>query len=358
MEKMENELLPLSRTQRELFENIKAFLHYKIKNFTPVQALKDVAKVLCYQEEILKCPNISALERLCHALYNQGINHILMMRVLFLFFVHFKTQIKLKSFKSLTEEQVISFLFELAQTRKPSSMAKYVMYLRQFFNYLDRKRGYHFDFSLKNLAFAKTTQTLPKHLNAQDLKAFIKTLLNYQARSSYEKRNKCILLLVILGGLRKSEVLNLELKNIKPEEQNYSILVMGKNRKERKAYIRKSILEQALHDWISDAKRLQHFNGVFLFKKATLSQRTCQLKNFIAKIFKLSNIKHSQAYGTGLHLFRHSFATLIYQETQDLVLTSRALGHNSLLSTKIYIHTTQEHNKKVACVFDTLLNKQ
>lgn len=57
-------------------------------------------------------------------------------------------------------------------------------------------------------------------------------------------------------------------------------------------------------------------------------------------------------------IFRHSFATLIYQETQDLVLTSRALGHSSLLSTKIYIHTTQEHNKKVALVFDNLIENK
>ncbi|GAA6955930.1 hypothetical protein CHC183_08980 [Helicobacter pylori] len=49
---------------------------------------------------------------------------------------------------------------------------------------------------------------------------------------------------------------------------------------------------------------------------------------------------------------------LFYQETQDLVLTSRALGHSSLLSTKIYIHTTQEHNKKVALVFDSLIENK
>ncbi|WP_233704593.1 hypothetical protein [Helicobacter bizzozeronii] len=64
-----NLVLRLSRTQRELFENIKAFLHYKIKSFTPVQALEDMAKVICYQEEILKCQHISALESLCHKLY-------------------------------------------------------------------------------------------------------------------------------------------------------------------------------------------------------------------------------------------------------------------------------------------------
>ncbi|GAA6931885.1 hypothetical protein VN0372_07690 [Helicobacter pylori] len=41
-----------------------------------------------------------------------------------------------------------------------------------------------------------------------------------------------------------------------------------------------------------------------------------------------------------------------------MVLTSRALGHSSLLSAKIYIHTTQEHNKEVALVLGGLLRNE
>ncbi|GAA9710396.1 hypothetical protein VN0017_11220 [Helicobacter pylori] len=238
-------------------------------------------------------------------------------------------------------------------------MAKYVMYLRQFFDYLDRKRRYSFDFTLKNLAFAKTKESLPRHLNYKDLKSFLKTLLDYKPATSFEKRNKCILLIVILWGLRKCEVLNIELKHIQVEEQNYSILIQGKGRKERKAYIKKSLLEPSLNAWLSDEYRLKYFNGAYLFKKdKQKAQNSLTLYNFIPLIFKLAQIKHYKQYGTGLHLFRHSFATLIYQETQDLVLTSRALGHSSLLSTKIYIHTTQEHNKKVALVFDSLIENK
>ncbi|GAA8426503.1 hypothetical protein HpDR58_10350 [Helicobacter pylori] len=92
-------------------------------------------------------------------------------------------------------------------------------------------------------------------------------------------------------------------------------------------------------------------------QKTTPRKKLALLKSFIAKIFKLSNID-VKSYGLGLHLFRHSFATFIYDETQDLVLTSRALGHSSLLSTKIYIHTTQEHNKKVALVLKGWLKNE
>ncbi|WRB95521.1 tyrosine-type recombinase/integrase [Helicobacter pylori] len=349
----------LTKSQRELFCNLKAFLYTKVKNFTPIQDVNDMALILNTQDKILKCHNIEQLKQLCHILYNQGIKHTIMMQGLFLFFDYFKDNLKLRSFRMISEEQVINFLFELAQNRKPSSMAKYVMYLRQFFDYLDRKKHYSFDFALKNLAFAKTKESLPRHLNYKDLKAFLKTLLEYKPATSFEKRNKCILLIVILGGLRKCEVLNIELKHIQVEEQNYSILIQGKGRKERKAYIKKSLLEPSLNAWLSDDYRLKYFNGVYLFKKdKQKAQNSLTLYNFIPLIFKLAQIKHYKQYGTGLHLFRHSFATLIYQETQDLVLTSRALGHSSLLSTKIYIHTTQEHNKKVALVFDSLIENK
>ncbi|EJC01403.1 phage integrase family protein [Helicobacter pylori Hp P-4d] len=118
-------------------------------------------------------------------------------------------------------------------------------------------------------------------------------------------------------------------------------------------------MQVPLNAWLSDTKRLKSFKGRFVFKKAknNTTQKTCSLKGFIAKIFKLSNID-VKSYGLGLHLFRHSFATFIYDETQDLVLTSRALGHSSLLSTKIYIHTTQEHNKKTALVLGGLLKNE
>ncbi len=233
------------------------------------------------------------------------------------------------------------------------------MVLRQFFDYLDRKRNYSFDFELKNLSFAKKETHLPKHLNKNDFKAFIQALLKYHPKTSFEKRNQCILLLIALGGLRKFEALDLELKNIALENNHYRLLIKGKNNKERYAYIEKEFLQIPLNAWLSDTKRLKSFKGRFVFKKAknNTTQKTCSLKGFIAKIFKLSNID-VKSYGLGLHLFRHSFATFIYDETQDLVLTSRALGHSSLLSTKIYIHTTQEHNKKVALVLGGLLRNE
>ena len=40
----------------------------------------------------------------------------------------------------------------------------------------------------------------------------------------------------------------------------------------------------------------------------------------------------------GAHMLRHSFATLLYQKSQDLVLVQEALGHASLDTSRIYTH--------------------
>ncbi len=326
--KKSNDNNALARSQRELFVGIRDFIVFKFKRMVVFNGVGDFTKMRFLPIELEKCENIKDLEKLCHTIYNQGTKHILMMRVLFLFFDYFCKHLKVKRLRLLNEEMLVNFLFELAKQRKINSMAKYVMYIRQFFDYLDRTKHYEFYFSLKNIAFAKHKDNLPKHLNSKDLKSFIYTLINYRMR------------------------------NIVLEKEHYILLIKGKNNKERKAFIKREMLEKSLDEWLGDSKRLSSFNGRFVFKKSlsNYTQKHCSISNFVLKIFMLSGIENFKQYGTGLHLFRHSFATLVYAKSRDIVLTSRALGHQSLSSTKIYIHTAQDYNKQVASIFDNLLS--
>ena len=42
------------------------------------------------------------------------------------------------------------------------------------------------------------------------------------------------------------------------------------------------------------------------------------------------------------HILRHSFGTLFYKATQDLVKTQLALRHRDISSTMIYVHIEKE----------------
>ncbi|EJC28982.1 hypothetical protein HPHPP11B_1222 [Helicobacter pylori Hp P-11b] len=54
--------------------------------------------------------------------------------------------------------------------------------------------------NLKIYHLPRKKRILPKHLNKNDFKAFIQALLKYRPKTSFEKRNQCILLLIALGG--------------------------------------------------------------------------------------------------------------------------------------------------------------
>lgn len=342
--------------QKEFLEEAKRFLVFKMKCYCPVHKVEDYQQILLFEQKIMEAASITGLKNLYHEIYNFGIYTIVSSFCLFPFY-DFLKNIKAVGLRGIKEEQLINFLFSMAQSKKPTTLYKYAIFLRTFFNFLDRKRGFNFDFLLKNLSFLDARDRfLPKHLDKDQLIKFIKTLSSYQPKKSYEKRNKVILLMVVLGGLRSSETFNLKLRDIKIEDENLIINIFGKGRKERKICIKRSFLQDALNDWLEDSRRLIYFSGEFLFKKgfSTKPQRKINLTNFIKKIYKKAGIIDTNL-GMGLHIFRHSFATFLYAETNDLLLTSRTLGHQTIESTKIYIHTNVEQNKKTATIFDRYL---
>lgn len=54
----------------------------------------------------------------------------------------------------------------------------------------------------------------------------------------------------------------------------------------------------------------------------------------------------------GAHMLRHSFATLLYQKSEDLVLVQEALGHADLNTTRIYTHFDKKRLLEAASAMD------
>jgi site-specific recombinase XerD len=49
----------------------------------------------------------------------------------------------------------------------------------------------------------------------------------------------------------------------------------------------------------------------------------------------------------GLHAIRHTFATLLYECGVELAIIQQLLGHDSLISTEIYVHPHYVRNSKI-----------
>ncbi len=80
-------------------------------------------------------------------------------------------------------------------------------------------------------------------------------------------------------------------------------------------------------------------------KKVTSQNVYC----LVSKTLKKNNINKNKS---GPHLFRHTFATHLYRKNRDIIMVQESLGHQSIQSTQIYIHSDLEYLKKMCYAFD------
>ena len=143
-----------------------------------------------------------------------------------------------------------------------------------------------------------------------------KRLLNYYT----DKRNKLIIYLFLTTGIRLSELANIRVEDI----DGNKIKVKCKGGVERVVTITEKcsrmIQEYATSDKLFNISRKAIYDVV---KKAM-------------KDLKLNGSPHT---------LRHSFATIMYQETHDIRLVQELLGHKSIVSTQIYTHISNESVK-------------
>jgi integrase/recombinase XerD len=70
---------------------------------------------------------------------------------------------------------------------------------------------------------------------------------------------------------------------------------------------------------------------------------TQAVRNLVTKYTKLAGIKKNITP----HVFRHTFATLLLEEGVDIKYIQDFLGHSSISTTQIYLHTTNRQKRKI-----------
>ena len=142
-------------------------------------------------------------------------------------------------------------------------------------------------------------------------------------------------------GIRVSELVNIKVKDI--DRTNKSIKVLGKGDKER-IVLYNNHTSRALDIYLKDAYHIfNKKNSEYLILNhngGKLSDRYVRM--IIDKLVRKANldIKISP------HTIRHTFATDMLEEGADLMTVKELLGHESLNTTSIYTHITNEQIKK------------
>ena len=160
------------------------------------------------------------------------------------------------------------------------------------------------------------------------------------------QRNRTMLRLMLDIGLRLSEVINLQWRDI-DLNSGVTMIRQGKGAKDRQLWTREESLE-LLRAWRKrQAKECggQH-KHVFTTKQGGLLH-----PRYVQRMVKRYALKAAIHKDVTPHTLRHSFATDLYRNRKSIRITQEALGHANLTTTQIYTHIVNEELEEALRTF-------
>lgn len=235
---------------------------------------------------------------------------------------------------------------------KVITQAYHLIALRGFLKYLVRREIKSLDPSLVELPKVVRKQVTFLHFDE------VEDMLNEIDLSTESGlRDRAIIELLYSGGLRVSELINLNRDSINLERREF--MVRGKGSKDRPIFISEACADR-VQDYL-DA-RTDSLPALFL-NNSKNQQAVDQSGNFrritarsveriVEKYARLAGItKHVSP-----HTLRHSFATDLLMNGADIRSVQSMLGHADISTTQIYTHVTDAHLKEIHDKFHSETN--
>ena len=178
---------------------------------------------------------------------------------------------------------------------------------------------------------------LPNVLSKKEIKAILEAPTNLKHRA--------MISLIYACGLRRSELLNLTLKDIL-SDRNLLFIRQSKGKKDRVVPISMKLIAM-LRDYYKAFKpKTWLFEGQLAGEK--YSERSIQL------VLNQSVSKAKINKQVSLHWLRHSYATHLLESGTDLRYIQELLGHSSSKTTEIYTHVSTRNLQQIRSPFDDL----
>lgn len=241
-------------------------------------------------------------------------------------------------FGSVTLSEVYEFLAFLSRDRKlsASSRARMITSIKGFYNYLTVKTRQLAEDPVRNLDAPKLQKALPHYLTLEESQRLL-----HAVDGKNKTRDYCILCLFLNCGLRISEMVGLNLNDIRQDH----LLIHGKGNKERIVYLN-TASKDALNTWLDERRNIQSTdnNAVFLSsrrKRMSVDAIQVMVRNTLLKA-------GLDASRISPHKLRHTAATLMLQNGVDIRTLQEVLGHENLNTTQIYTHIANTELKKAA----------
>lgn len=224
---------------------------------------------------------------------------------------------------------------------KRNTIARKLSSLRSFYKYLFNNNIIKTN-PFKYVKTPKKEKMLPKYLSVVDLETIFNVPnLNF----NLGQRDRLILEILYATGIRVGELVEIKVSDI--DFFNKEIKVNGKGNKQRIVEFGDYCFEY-INLFLNDGrekilKKHNKTSSYLIINDHGDKITTRGVELLIDKIIKKAALKRKVTP----HMLRHTFATHLLNEGCDILTVKELLGHESLESTQIYTHVSNEHLRKV-----------
>lgn len=183
----------------------------------------------------------------------------------------------------------------------------------------------------------KREKALPNVLSKEEVKKILDSIINI--------KHKSMISLIYACGLRRTELLNIQLKHIDPNRK-LLFIQQGKGKKDRVVPLSDKLLELLRSYYKAERPIVYLFEG----EKVGAQYSASSLQQVLKYAIKKARVKKPVT----LHWLRHSYATHLLENGTDLRYIQELLGHNSSRTTEIYTHVSKKKISEIRSPFDDL----
>lgn len=247
--------------------------------------------------------------------------------------------IDLKFIQEITTSDIFDFLSYLARDRSgspdlhatergvgPSTRARKLSAIKSFYKYLTVRTKQLTENPVADLEYPKLRKSLPKYLTLEQSARLLSCVSGVN-----EKRDYAILILFLNCGIRRSELVGLNLSDVYEDR----IRVVGKGNKERFVYFGSSCRKAINAYMIERNKKVLTDNRALFGSRNGNRISVTAVHRLVEKALKQAGLDATQF---SAHKLRHTAATMMLSGGVDVKTVQEVLGHENLNTTQIYTH--------------------
>jgi len=249
-------------------------------------------------------------------------------------FGKFVTQCGCKIFNQVDNEVVNAYLAKLAQSKISDSQYNItISAIKFYFTKVVRLPN----FELERIKRPRKVSKLPNILSVDEVRRMLSVTTNI--------KHRCLLFVLYGSGLRRGEVLNLQVTDLH-WDRNQLYIRAAKGKKDRYAQL-SEVTKMMMMDYV-DAYKPQRW----LFEGA--DKKTQYSGSSVVRVVKKSARKAGITKRVTPHTLRHCFATHSLEYGIDITFIQKLLGHQNVKTTMIYTHVTNDSLRQIKSPLDHL----